>query len=388
MSVRVAHITPTDRIAYLMLRKRLAHLRDFGYDISIICGRSPDSKYEADLHAAGFNVIHVPFEREIAPMVDARCALAIYRTIRSNSFEIVHSHNPKGGLLGPVVAKLSRKPLVLHTVHGFLFNENARGLHRVLAQGAERWTAAWCDHLFFQSEEDYRYACEHNFKPHGQLHLEGNGVDEKYFDPQLYPQARAEKRRELGLGESDIVVGMVGRLVAEKGYREFFEMAGRVASRWPEVRFLNVGISEPEQSDAIDPRDLANKNGLKDKCVLLDSRGDMAELYLAMDVAVLPSHREGIPRAIMEAAAMGLPAVATDIRGTREVVEDSGTGFLFPLRDVDSFVSKIECLLLDADLRKKMGEAARLRVLSKYTETATSKRLDRRYREILCRQRS
>ena len=85
---------------------------------------------------------------------------------------------------------------------------------------------------------------------------------------------------------------------------------------------------------------------------------------------------------------MGLPAVATDIRGTREVVEDSGTGFLFPLRDVDSFVSKVECLLLDAGLRKKMGEAARLRVLSKYTETATSKRLDRCYREILRRQRS
>ena len=121
---------------------------------------------------------------------------------------------------------------------------------------------------------------------------------------------------------------------------------------------------------------------------ILDSRGDMAELYLAMDVAVLPSHREGIPRAIMEAAAMGLPAVATDIRGTREVVEDSGTGFLFPLRDVDSFVSKVERLLLDADLRKKMGTAARLRVLSKYTEKATSERLDRLYREILRWQRN
>ena len=85
---------------------------------------------------------------------------------------------------------------------------------------------------------------------------------------------------------------------------------------------------------------------------------------------------------------MGLPAVATDIRGTREVVEDSGTGFLFPLRDVDSFVSKVERLLLDADIRKKMGAAARLRVLSKYTEKATSERLDRLYREILRWQRN
>ena len=386
MAVRVAHITPTDRIACLMMRTRLLHLRDAGYEVSIICGRSPEGAWGAELNAQGLKVIHVPFAREIAPFTDARCALAMYRVIRRGGYDIVHSHNPKGGLLGPVAGKLARRPVVLHTVHGFLFNENATGMRRGMAQAAERWTAAWCDHLLFQSEEDFAYARDHRFKTGDRLHLEGNGIDETRFDPRLYPEARREKRAELGLGESDLVVGMVGRLVEEKGYREFFEMAGRLARAREDVRFLNVGIAEPEQSDAVDPGLLARQHGLDGKCVLLDRRRDMPELYLAMDVAVLPSHREGIPRALMEAAAMGLPGVATDIRGTREVVEDGVTGLLFPLRDVDRFLVCVERLLQDGGLRRRMGRAAQQRVLGKYTETATSRRLQRCYREILDRE--
>lgn len=385
MAVRVVHITPTDRIAYLMLRTRLVHLQDAGYDISIICGRSPEGAYDVELREDGIDVFHVPFEREIAPLTDIRCALSIYRALSANGFDIVHSHNPKGGLLGPMVAQLARRPAVVHTVHGFLFNENSMGIHRVLAKGAERWTAAWCDHLLFQSEEDFAYAIQHRYKPEGQLHLVGNGIDETRFDPQLYPQARTAKRRELGLSDANLVVGMVGRLVEEKGYQEFFEMAGRLATQRSDVRFLSVGLSEPEQSDAIDPLRLARENGLSGKCVLLEGRRDMAELYLAMDIAVLPSHREGVPRALMESAAMGLPGVATDIRGVREVIEEGVTGFLFPLRDVDGFVDKVEQLLADEALRRRMGEAARRRVIQKFTETATSERLDRCYREILGR---
>ena len=387
MAVRVAHITPTDRIACLMMRTRLLHLRDAGYEVSVICGRSPEGTWGEELRKQGLKVIHVPFAREIAPLTDARCVLAMYRVIRRGGFDIVHSHNPKGGLLGPVAGKLARRPVVLHTVHGFLFNENATGMRRGLAQAAERWTAAWCDHLLFQSEEDFAYARDHRFKTGDRLHLEGNGIDETRFDPRLYPDARRGKRAELGLGEADLVVGMVGRLVEEKGYREFFEMAGRLARARGDVRFLNVGIAEPEQSDAVDPGLLARQHGLDGKCVLLDRRRDMPELYLAMDVAVLPSHREGIPRALMEAAAMGIPGVATDIRGTREVIEDGVTGLLFPLRDVDRFLVCVERLLQDGGLRRRMGQAAQRRVLGKYTETATSRRLQRCYREILDRER-
>ena len=380
---RIAHIVPTDRIAYLLLKNSLMRLRAAGFDVCVICGPAPEGNYAEELRACGLDVVHVPFAREISPITDARCGAALTRAIKRGGFELVHSHNPKGGLLGPPACRLAGCRAVLHTVHGLLFNEHTRGLHRALALGAERWTAAWCDHLLFQSEEDFAYARDHRFKAPERLHLVGNGIDESHFDRNRCPKARIEKRRELGFGGSDVVVGIVGRLVAEKGYREFFEMAGRLAQTRSEVRLLVVGISEPEQSDAIDPQRMARANGLNGRCVLLDKRRDMAELYTAMDIAVLPSHREGIPRALMEASAMGLPAVASDIRGTREVIEEGVTGLLFPLRNVDAFAAQVQRLVDDANLRRKMGEAARARVIAKYTEDGTAERLVGCYEEIL-----
>lgn len=388
MAVRVAHVIPTVRIAYLMLRVRLAKLRDAGYEVTVICGRGPRAELEwrsfsEELRSMGLEVTQIPFAREISPLTDMRCTAALYRVIHRGRFDIVHSHNPKGGLLSPVAARLSRSTLVLHTVHGFLFNENTAGLRHLAALSAERWTAAFCHHLLFQSEEDYDYAIRHRFKEESRLHLIGNGIDETRFDPARYPGAGRRTRSALGWGEGDLVVGMVGRTVLEKGYAEFFEMAARLARRLPTVRFLVVAISEPDQTDAVDPHRLIAENGLDGRCRVLEQRSDMPELYLAMDVAVLPSHREGIPRALMEAAAMGVPLVASDIRGCREVIEDGSSGRLFPLKDVDGLEAAVGELLADHTARRAMGQAAKARVLANYTESGTAQRLVTCYEEVL-----
>ena len=392
MAIRVAHVVPTPRIAYLMLRVRLEKLQEAGYEVAVICGRGSGSDMEwghfpEKLRDTGLEVIQIPFAREIAPLTDLRCSAALFHAIRQGRFDILHSHNPKGGLLSPVVGRLARSPLVLHTVHGFLFNEITRGLHHLAAVAAERWTAAFCHHLMFQSEEDHDYAIRHRFKEESRLHLIGNGIDEVRFDPAKFPQARAGERRELGWREDDLVVGMVGRTVLEKGYVEFFQMAGRLARALPAARFLVVAINEPDQSDAVDPGQLMAANGLEGKCQVLEQRSDMPELYLTMDLAVLPSHREGISRALMEAAAMEVPIVASDIRGCREVVEDGRTGRLFPPRDVEALTTVVGDLLRDGEARRAMGEAGRARVLAKYTETNTAQRLISFYEEILSQRR-
>ncbi len=381
MRTRVAHIVPTDRIAYLMLRARLERLLEAGYDISVICGKGA---YGEKLAACGIRVIHIPFAREIEPLTDLRCIEALYRTLRRERFDIVHSHNPKGTLLGPFVARLASARMIVHTVHGYLFNENSRGLHQALGVGAERWCAAWCHHLLFQSREDYEHAVTQRFKEPGRLHLIGNGIDERRFAPERYPDARRQKRRELGLEEDHLVVGMVARLVREKGFAEFFAMAGRLALKIPRARFLVVGIPEPEeQSDAIDPHRLVAEHGLEGRCLVLEMRTDMPELYACMDAAVLPSYREGIPRALMEAAAMGVPIAASDIRGCREVIDAGRTGLLFPLKDVDGFTVAVERLLKSEDERRRLGQAGRRRVLENYTEALTARRLTACYEDFL-----
>jgi glycosyltransferase involved in cell wall biosynthesis len=365
-----------------LLRPGLLRLQEAGFEVTVICGRVALGE---ELARAGLRVIYIPFARELEPRTDWACARALYQVLRRERFDILHSHNPKGTLLGPVVGQLARVPVVTHTVHGFLFNENTTGLVRGLAEGFELWGAGWCDHLLFQSEEDYALARTRRFKAPERLHLVGNGIDERRFDPERFPEARQRKRRELGLAEGHLVVGMVARLVREKGYLEFFAMAGRLAREFPRLRFLVVGITEPDQWDAIDPQPLIAAHGLEGRCLVLDQRQDMPELYACMDLAVLPSHREGIPRALMEAAAMGVPVAATDIRGCREVIVHGESGLLFPLKDAEGCTAAVRRLLLDEGLRQRLGQAGRQRVLEHYTEARTAGRIIACYERFLAK---
>ncbi|MBT3345827.1 MAG: glycosyltransferase family 4 protein [Gemmatimonadetes bacterium] len=386
--IRVAHVVPTDRIAWLLLRRRLIRLAAAGCEIHILCGRAPDSgtadgvDYEAGLTELGLQVHYLPFEREIVPWTDARTAAALYGAIRRGRYDIVHTHNPKGGLLGPPVAQMARAPHVLHTVHGFLFHDRTSGLYHVAAQAAERWTAMWSDHLLFQSEEDLAYARTHGYKKQEHLHLVGNGVDEAYFDGQVDLGA-ATLRQELGWKDTDLVVGTVGRVVEEKGYLEFFEMASRLADERDDVRFLIVGLFEPEQSDAVDPFALAREHGIQDRCHILQGRDDMPTLYASMDVFVLASHREGLSKSLLEATAMARPTVTCDIRGCREVVIDGETGMLVPVRDVASLHKAVADLLQDEDRRLRLGTAGRQRVVEHYTESVVAQRVMAIYTSLM-----
>ena len=389
MAARVAHVVPTDRIAYLLLRRRLGRLADAGFEIHLLCGRAPDSgapggvDYEAAFAGLGVEVHYQTFEREISPAADARCAAELYFAVRRGGYDIVHSHNPKGGLLGPPAARLAGARRVLHTVHGFLFHDRTRGLRRVEALAAERWTANWCHHLLFQVEEDLEYARDHRFKAADRLHLVGNGVDESYFDLAADPAAGARRRAELGWDADHLVVGTTGRLVREKGYAEFFDMASRVARQRPDVRFLIVGLFEPEQSDAIDPHELARAHGVADRCAVLQGRDDMPALYAAMDLFVLASHREGLSRSLLEAGAMARPAVTCDIRGCREIVVDGVTGRLTPVRDAAALAEAVGGLLDDEPARRQMGRAGRERVVARYTEDRVARRVIDCYRQVL-----
>lgn len=389
MGARVAHVVPTDRIAHLLLRNRLGRLAAAGYEVHLLCGRAPDSgaargvDYGRQLAARGVRVHYLPFARELAPLTDARCAAALLGAVRRGGYDLVHSHNPKGGLLGPPVARLAGAPHVVHTVHGFLFHDGITGLRRAAALAAERWTAHWSDHLLFQSEEDLEFARAHRFKDGARLHLVGNGIDPSHFDPGADPGAGAAKRAEIGLGADGLVVGTVGRVVREKGYEEFFAMAGRLARQGADVRFLVVGLFEPEQSDAVDPHALAAAHGVADRCVILEGRHDMPALYAAMDVFVLPSHREGLSRSLLEATAMERPTVACDIRGCREIVVAGQTGLLVPARDPAALAGAVERLLADPGLRRRLGAAGRRRVLERYTEGAVAERLMACYEGIL-----
>ena len=285
---------------------------------------------------------------------DLKAILQLWRVLRREKITVLHTHNPKPGVYGRVLGRLAGVPLVVNTMHGLFATEDDPPLKRAVVYSLEAVAARFSDVELHQNEEDLEFCRRTRILPARKGRLLGNGVDLSRFDrSNVDPSVRERLRAEFGAAEGDVVIGMVGRLVAEKGYPELFEAATKLGEGYVVVV---VGPDDPEKSDALPPDAVANakKAGVR----FLGMRTDMEDLYSAMDLFVLPSHREGFPRAAMEAAAMGLPVIATDIRGCRQVVDDGVNGLLVPVLDPVRLGEAIRKVGDDPTSREKMSEAS------------------------------
>jgi glycosyltransferase involved in cell wall biosynthesis/ribosomal protein S18 acetylase RimI-like enzyme len=378
---RVAHLTTTDLTLRYLLLGQLRRLRDEGYEVT---GVSAPGPHAAALEAAG--VRHLAWRnatRSWNLRADLRAAVELWSLLRRERFDLVHTHNPKPGVIGRVAARLAGVPVVVNTVHGLYATPEDRFAKRATVLGLER-LAARCSHLeLYQSEEDLRWSRRLRLAPAGRAQLLGNGTDLDRFDPALVGAGRAaELRRELGLPADALVVGMVGRLVAEKGYRELFAAARAVRRADPRVRFLAVGTPDLDKADAITEAELERAGA--DVC-FAGWRDDVRDLLAAMDVFVLASWREGMPRSAIEAAAMGRPLVLTDIRGCREVARHGREALLVPPRDPEALAAAVLRLAGDPALRRRLAAAARTRALERFSEAAVAQRVVDHYGRLLGR---
>ena len=362
---RLIHVTTTDMSLALLLGPQLRAFAAAGYEV---IGMSAAGEWVGELEAAGIR--HVPLRhatRAIAPVHDARALTELRSRFRELRPDIVHTHNPKPGVYGRLAARAARVPVVVNTVHGLYATPDDRRAKRAVVYTLER-VAARCSHAeLVQNPEDVDVLAGLGI-PRSQLHLLGNGIDLERFDPARVPVERvAEVRAEMGAGPDDVVCGLVGRLVWEKGYREVFTAAAQLRARLPQLRIVVIGPRDADKPDAITALDLdrAERDG---GVRFLGLRHDVETLYAAMDLHVLASHREGFPRSPMEASAMGVPVVATDIRGCRQAVDDGVTGRLVPVRDAGALAAAIEDLTLAPDVRARMGGAARTKAAKEFDQ--------------------
>ena len=381
LPLRIAHIAASDATLSQLLLNQLAHLRDAGYEVAGISARGPHAE---DLDAAGVAFFEIPVKRTFGPLGDLRALIALYRLLRRERFDVIHTHTPKGGLLGQYAALLARVPLRVHTIHGLYFPGFMRPSQRWMYVWLERITLLFSHHNFSQNPEDIPVAIAERISAPDRLEQIGNGISMRRFDPaRVSADDRRRVRAELGFGDGELVVGMVARLVAEKGYEEAFRAARLVKDRVPEARFVFVGGFE-DKPDAIAPDALA-RHGIADVAQFLGHRRDVEQLYAAMDVFMLPSHREGFPRAVMEAAAMGLPCIATDVRGCRQCVEHEVNGLLVPARDPAALAAALERLLRSPAERARMGAAGRQKALREFDETRNIAAILEAYRRLAAR---
>jgi glycosyltransferase involved in cell wall biosynthesis len=350
----LVHVTTTDMSLALLLGPQLSAFAAAGYDV---VGISAPGPYVVDLQRAGIRHIALRHAtRSVSPLDDVRAAGELYQLLRRLRPDIVHTHTPKPGIYGRLGGWAARVPVVVNTVHGLYATVEDSRARRVAVYALERLAATCSDAELVQNEEDLATLTTLRV-PADRLHLLGNGIDLDRFAPGPKAEAaRTRLRAELGVDDTTVIVCAVGRLVWEKGYGELFAAADQLRRRCPEVTVVVAGPSEPEKADGIDPAAVAaaESSGVR----FVGNCRNVEDLYAASDIYVLASHREGFPRSAMEAAAMGLPIVATDIRGCRQVVEHGGTGLLVPARDTEALADSVAQLAGDPGLRRRMGGAA------------------------------
>jgi glycosyltransferase involved in cell wall biosynthesis len=248
-----------------------------------------------------------------------------------------------------------------------------------------RVAGLFSDKIISQSAEDVSTVVRERIYPRRKVGFLGNGIDISLLRAGRFtPEEVSAKRRELGIPEGCKVVGMVGRYVWEKGYREFFEAARLILNEDERVSFVTVGVPLESERDPVD-FSVLRQLGVEEKFFVLKSRSDMPELYSLMDVVALPSYREGFPRSLMEAAAMSKPLVASDVSGCRQAVVGGENGFLVPLKDSASLASKTKLLLEDASLAARMGARGREIAEERFDVEKVVERLRGFYDELLKR---
>ena len=378
--VKVAHVTTIDMAVRFLLLNQLLYLKERGYEVSAICS---DGRWVPEIERAGIPVKTVGMKRRVSPLADLVALWHLFSYFRKEGFDIVHAHTPKAGLLGQLAAQFAGVPIIVRTLHGFYFHDGMHPAVRNFFAGLEKIAALCSDSILSQNSEDIETAIREGICDEGKIRYLGNGIDITLFDPQrITAEEVTLKRREIGIRKDERVVGMVGRLVEEKGYLEFFQAARITKAKMPNIKFLVVGPIEKEKKDALRP-DIAKDYGLADDVIFLGMRLDMPQLYAIMDVFVLPSHREGLPRTLMEASAMGKPVVATAIRGCREVVKDGDTGILVPVKDADALAGAILSLLQDDARARAMGLAGRRRAEELFDERKVFQRVEAEYERLL-----
>jgi glycosyltransferase involved in cell wall biosynthesis len=329
----------------------------------------------------GLPVRVVEMTRQISPGADLSSLRALYALMRAERPDLVHSYTPKAGLLAMLAARLAGVPHRFHTVQGMPLTV-ARGPKRLILSATERATYVAATRIFSASHS----LCEliPGTWPARPPAVIGdgsvNGIDGARFAPDVVAGAvRDRLRRQLDIPRGDRVVTFVGRLVGDKGISELLAAFDALADA--NTTLLLVGGEEPE----LDPLPAATRE-LMHRHPKVRCAGWVTDVrpYLALsDLLVLPSYREGFGMVLVEAGAMGVPVIATDITGCRDVVIDGVNGLLVPPRDAAALADALGRVLGDDLLRASLGANVRQSMLERYDQPTVHAAILALYRETL-----
>lgn len=297
----------------------------------------------------------VPFERSPFKVGNLKAYFQLKKIIDREKYDLIHTHTPMGSFVTRLAARSARKngTRVIYTAHGFHFFKGAPLLNWLLYYPVEKYMARLTDTIVTINKEDFERASK-KFKTNVK-YVPGVGIDPKKFDVKMSEAQKSILRKSIGLKDSDFVMLYPAELNRNKSQDVLIEGMKLLVARYPNVHLLLPG----KDSLSGFHQKLAIKSGLTENVHFLGYRNDIARLLKITDLSVSASRREGLPVNIMEAMYLAIPAVVMDCRGNRDLVKDGLSGYVIN-HDHNIFYAKVSSLYAAADIRRKMGLAAKI----------------------------
>jgi glycosyltransferase involved in cell wall biosynthesis len=374
------HVT-TVPMSLTFLTGQVGYMKARGLAVRAVS--SPGEELSSFADREGVPTDAVQMSRTISPLADLVALVKLAGKLRAWRPHIVHAHTPKGGLLGMLAAWLIRVPVRVYHIRGLPF-VTASGMRRRLLRWTEIVSCRLAHQVLCVSSSVHDVAVADGLCPPGKIKVfsSGNGVDSRRrFNPHmLEPGARAAARERFSIPVDALVIGFVGRIVRDKGIVELAGAWRQLREEVPNLHLLLVGPTEPR--DPVPPEVLRALQA-DPRVHLAGADWNTPPLYAAMDLVVLPSYREGFPNVPLEAAAMGLSVVTTNVPGCVDAVRDGETGLLVKPQDTASLTDAIRLYLREPELRRRHGAAGRERVLVEFRQEVIWEALYQEYRRLL-----
>ncbi len=328
--------------------------------------------------------IIVPMTRRITPFKDLVSVYKLYKILRREKPFIVHSHTPKAGTLGMLASLLARVPNRLHTIAGLPLVE-AQGFKRKLLIFVEKITYACATKIYPNSYGLKDIILNENITTPQKLKIIGNGssngIDTVHFDPKHFGEAERDAlKKDLGITKTDFVFVFVGRLVKDKGINELVSAFDTLCQKHNRIKLLLVGGYENE----LDPLLPETSNLINSNPNIIEAgwANDVRPYYAISNILVFPSYREGFPNVVMQACAMELASIVTDINGCNEIIEHGENGFIVPTKSSEALYESMHKVLENQTPLNAMGKKSRGIVIEKYEQKFVWRSILEEYQQL------
>ena len=352
-------------------------LRMLSEHYEVVGVSSPGEELDKVAQREGIRTIAVPMERKISPFKDLVSLFRLIRLFHREKPWMVHSLTPKAGLLAMTAAWICRVPVRIHMFTGLVF-PTTTGLKQKILMATDSITCA-CATNVLPEGKGVKKDLEHFRITSKPLQIIGNGningIDLEFFDrtPEVLEQAEKYRKEEV------VTFCFVGRIVRDKGMNELVAAFQRLHQAYPNTRLVLVGPFE-EKLDPVLPE---TRQAIEQQAAIewMGWQNDIRPFLAASEVFVFPSYREGFPNVVLQAGAMGLPSIVTDINGSSEIISEGVNGFIIPSQNEEALYKAME-KLLDSEERQKLAQQARPQIANRYERKALWKELLKFYRSL------